>query len=128
MKILCLIMCFLIFSSCSQGDDAFLTLPFEEKVKFTDGELTVEGDLFFDGEKMVFSPHTPKGYVITVTKSDSRIEYDGIVFKKNILPLSRFLPLYNMLCELNKDNSGVKIGKNPISVEKGNLKITVLEE
>ena len=114
MKILCLIMCLIVFSSCSQKESAFSDLPFEEEVEFTDGELTVKGDLFFDGEKMVFAPHTPKGYIITVTKNDSQIEYNGIVFKKNLLPLSRFLPLYNMLCESKEED--------------GNLKITVLKE
>ena len=51
MKILCLLMCVVVLSSCATQEA--LTFPIDSNVEFTDGTLTVEGRLFFDKEKML---------------------------------------------------------------------------
>ncbi|MBQ7897695.1 MAG: hypothetical protein IJ323_05105 [Clostridia bacterium] len=121
MKILYILVCLVLLISCGKGEITALDLPFEEEVTFTDGELTLTGVLYFDGEKMTFSPDSPEGYKVSITKDGGIVEYDGIVFSENVLPSSRFLPLFEILkgeCE------GIVISENPLSVEKKNIKIT----
>lgn len=114
LKILCLIMCIIFFSSCAPNISS--ELPLDTEAEFTDKEITVKGNLFFDKEKMIFSTD---GYKVTITKEGGEIEYDGIIFYENVIPSSRFLPLYNLLCSNKNFNS---------SIEKGDLKITFLKD
>lgn len=125
MKILCLILCIFVFCSCAKSD-VLLELPIDCQTEFDDGELKVDGRLFYDGEKMMFQPETPSGYCITVTQDGGQIEYEGIVFKENVLPSSRFLPLFDMLKEnLSKDATHLKFSP---SLTKDNIKLTFYKD
>ena len=116
MKMLCLLLCIIIiFCSCAASEA--LTLPLDTDAEFTDGTITVKGRLYFDGEKMSF---LTDGYKVTITKEGGEIEYDGIVFRENVIPSSRFLPLYDLLCSKGRANSSC--------IEKGDLKITFLKD
>lgn len=126
MKILCILACLVFLFSCSSESVDYFDAPFSYDVTFCDSELTSKGTLSFDGEKMVFAPHTPEGYKITVTKEGGMVEYNGLVFDENVIPSSRFLPLYHMLDDIHKGNTEeITFFDNPIMAEKDEIKLTV---
>lgn len=122
MKILYILLCVLFLVSCNAEKTSSVTLPLKGDVIFSDGEVTVTGGLSYNEGEMIFSPDTPKGYKVTVTDNGGIIEYNGIVFYENVIPSSRFLPLFEMLEGIKDD--GVKITKKPLTIEKENLKLT----
>ena len=123
MKILYILVLTLFLVSCGKGEVTALDLPFEEEVLFSDGTLSVTGVLSYDGELMTFSPDKPEGYKVSITKDGGAVEYDGMVFSENVLPSSRFLPLFEMLQGMD-----FKISENPLTLEKENIKITFAKD
>lgn len=92
--------------------------PFSHTVLFSDGEEEFEGKLSFDGEVLIFEPSEPSGYKVTLTEDGGKIEYRGLIFEENVIPSSRFAPLFDLLSSksaeiengiLKKDNFTLKI-------------------
>ena len=116
----------LLFSSCTSEKsirEKYFTPPFTYEVVFSDKEQDFDGELSFHGKEMTFLPRSPQGYRITINENGCEVEYEGLVFSENILPSSRFLPLYEMLknieeCELTKD---------PLILKKDDVKIIIKE-
>ena len=123
MKILYILVLTLFLVSCGKGEVTALDLPFEEEVLFSDGALSVTGVLSYDGELMTFSPDKPEGYKVSITKDGGAVEYGGMVFSENVLPSSRFLPLFEMLQGMD-----FKISENPLTLQKENIKITFTKD
>ena len=123
MKILYILVLTLFLVSCGKWEVTALDLPFEEEVLFSDGTLSVTGVLSYDGELMTFSPDKPEGYKVSITKDGGAVEYDGMVFSENVLPSSRFLPLFEMLQGMD-----FKISENPLTLQKENIKITFTKD
>ncbi len=123
MKILYILVLTLFLVSCGKGEVTALDLPFEEEVLFSDGTLSVTGVLSYDGELMTFSPDKPEGYKVSITKDGGAVEYGGMVFSENVLPSSRFLPLFEMLQGMD-----FKISENPLTLQKENIKITFTKD
>lgn len=123
LKILYILVLTLFLVSCGKGEVTALDLPFEEEVLFSDGTLSVTGVLSYDGELMTFSPDKPEGYKVSITKDGGAVEYGGMVFSENVLPSSRFLPLFEMLQGMD-----FKISENPLTLQKENIKITFTKD
>ena len=123
MKILYILVLTLFLVSCGKWEVTALDLPFEEEVLFSDGTLSVTGVLSYDGELMTFSPDKPEGYKVSITKDGGAVEYGGMVFSENVLPSSRFLPLFEMLQGMD-----FKISENPLTLQKENIKITFTKD
>ena len=123
LKILYILVLTLFLVSCGKGEVTALDLPFEEEVLFSDGTLSVTGVLSYDGELMTFSPDNPEGYKVSITKDGGAVEYGGMVFSENVLPSSRFLPLFEMLQGMD-----FKISENPLTLQKENIKITFTKD
>lgn len=123
LKILYILVLTLFLVSCGKGEVTALDLPFEEEVLFSDGTLSVTGVLSYDGELMTFSPDKPEGYKVSFTKDGGAVEYGGMVFSENVLPSSRFLPLFEMLQGMD-----FKISENPLTLQKENIKITFTKD
>lgn len=112
----------LLFSSCTSEKnlvEKYFSPPFTYEIIFSDKDADFEGKLSFDGKEMTFLPRSPEGYRITIDEKGCEVEYGGLVFSENLLPSSRFLPLYEMLkaveeCEITTD---------PIELKKNDVKI-----
>lgn len=117
----------LLFCSCSSEKsirEKSFTPPFTYEIVFSDTECSFEGKVSFDGKEMTFLPRSPEGYRITINEDGCEVEYEGLVFSENILPSSRFLPLYEML----KNIEECEITKDPIKLKKDNVNIVFKEK
>ncbi|MBO5908522.1 MAG: hypothetical protein J6Q67_01895, partial [Clostridia bacterium] len=112
----------LLFCSCTSEKslrEKYFSPPFTYEIVFSDKDADFEGELSFDGKEMTFLPRSPEGYRITISENGCEVEYEGLVFSENILPSSRFLPLYEML----KDVEEYKIFTDPLIIKKDDIKI-----
>ena len=117
----------LLLSSCTSEKsirEKSFTPPFTYEVVFSDGDKSFEGELSFDGNEMTFLPRSPEGCRITIDEKGCEVEYEGLVFSENVLPSSRFLPLYEMLrgmeeCEITSD---------PLTLKKEKLNVIFKEK
>ncbi len=112
----------LLFSSCASEKSIIkesFTPPYSYESVFSDGECEFEGIIFFDGKVMTFSANSPEGYVIRIGENGCEVEYEGMIFTENLLPSSRFLPLYEMIMNLEE----CEISKDPLVVKKDNITI-----
>ena len=117
----------LLFSSCTSEKnlvEKYFSPPFTYEIVFSDKDADFEGEVSFDGKEMTFSPRSPEGYRITIDENGCEVEYEGLVFSENILPSSRFLPLYEML----KDVEEYKIFTDPLIIKKDDIKIIFKEK
>ena len=117
----------LLFCSCTSEKslrEKYFSPPFTYEIVFSDKDADFEGELSFDGKEMTFLPRSPEGYRITISENGCEVEYEGLVFSENILPSSRFLPLYEML----KDVEEYKIFTDPLIIKKDDIKIIFKEK
>lgn len=116
-----------LFCSCTSPKsirEKNFSPPFTYEIVFSDKEADFEGEVSFDGKEMIFSPRSPEGYRVTIREDGGEVEYEGLVFHENLLSSSRFLPLYEML----RDMEECKISTDPLTIKKDNLKIIFKEK
>lgn len=126
MRFLPLTLIILILTSCATKKDlenTYFSPPFTYSVLFSDGEFECEGELSFDGKELIFSPLSPQGYRVVLKEDGGRIEYEGLIFEENVLPSSRFLPLWDVF----KNIEDAEIEENPLKIKKNNISI-IFEE
>lgn len=118
---------FLVFllTSCSQFKnevpDAFVP-PYSYEVTFNE----IDGRVTFDGKELIFT--TDSNCKVTINSSGGSVEFEGIVFDKNVIPSSVFLPLYETLSDISKGHTeGLQIEENPLTVKKDNFVLYIKE-